>query len=208
MPTVMSFPLELLIPILAQLPLASLFALSSTCRALRNYLTDPSLLDSVLKEAIIWGSLKWICPVRSIPRSESNSARPALLEWVSQSRKNAEMTSHDNNNLDKLSLRDAEEDGSDGEHEEAEEQSDEDECEDYDDEEDTGGEDPVAILTCPDFPRLSFVCACWDSDSMMNRKRLWGQVQRFEKLWKDYRTNGWRDPLFYPADEIDDSDIE
>lgn len=65
----------------------------------------------------------------------------------------------------------------------------------------TDGEDPVSIIGSPDFPRLAFVRACWESDSMMNRKRLWGQVKRFEVLWRDYRENGWQDAHFYPASE-------
>ena len=88
--------------------------------------------------------------------------------------------------------------GSDSESDEEEYESD-----NGDDEEDTGGVDPVTLLTSPDFPRLAFVRACWESDSMMNRRRLWGQVRRFRVLWKDYRTNGWQKDEFYPASEID-----
>ncbi|KAF8903673.1 hypothetical protein CPB84DRAFT_1746072 [Gymnopilus junonius] len=42
-----------------------------------------------------------------------------------------------------------------------------------------------------DFPWYYFVKCCFASDSMKNRKRIWGQVKQFEELWKDYRENGW-----------------
>ncbi|KAF8903674.1 hypothetical protein CPB84DRAFT_1677885 [Gymnopilus junonius] len=42
-----------------------------------------------------------------------------------------------------------------------------------------------------DFPWYYFVQRCFESDSMMNRKRIWGQVKQFENVWRDYRENGW-----------------
>jgi hypothetical protein len=52
-------------------------------------------------------------------------------------------------------------------------------------------------LLFPNFPRLAFVHACFQSDSMMNRKRIWGIVKQYDDLWMDYRTNGWQEDRFY-----------
>ena len=52
-------------------------------------------------------------------------------------------------------------------------------------------------LLLPHFPRLAFVHACFQSDSMMNRKRIWGIVKQYDNLWMDYRTNGWKEKRFY-----------
>jgi hypothetical protein len=49
----------------------------------------------------------------------------------------------------------------------------------------------------PHFPRLAFVHACFHSDSMMNRKRIWGIVKQYDVLWMAYRTNGWYNNRFY-----------
>jgi F-box domain len=48
-----------------------------------------------------------------------------------------------------------------------------------------------------DFPRLAFVHACFRSDSMKNRKRIWGIVKQYDALWIEYRTNGWQKDMFY-----------
>lgn len=42
-----------------------------------------------------------------------------------------------------------------------------------------------------DFPMYDFVRACYNSDSMKNRKRIWGIVKQIEGTWRDYRLNGW-----------------
>jgi len=52
-------------------------------------------------------------------------------------------------------------------------------------------------LLLPHFPRLAFVHACFQSDSMMNRKRIWSIVKQYDALWMDYRTNGWQEDKFY-----------
>jgi hypothetical protein len=52
-------------------------------------------------------------------------------------------------------------------------------------------------LLLPHFPRLAFVHACFQSDSMMNRKRIWGIVKQYDDLWMDYQTNGWKEKRFY-----------
>ena len=43
----------------------------------------------------------------------------------------------------------------------------------------------------PSFPYLAFVHACYESDSMRNRQRLWNIVKQFDGLWRDYRLHGW-----------------
>ena len=52
-------------------------------------------------------------------------------------------------------------------------------------------------LLLPNFPRLAFIHACYQSDSMMNRLRIWGIVKQYEALWMNYRTNGWKKKRFY-----------
>ena len=166
--------MELLLPLLADLPLASILALSSTCRSLRKLITNPFLLDQVLNGAIMSGSLRWLHPVDSLPGNERERAGRSFSTWLHKSVAG---------NLDDQGVGADRDDDSDIEG-----------CWNH-----TGEEDPMVLLTSPDFPRLTFIRACWDSDSMMNRKRLWGQVKQFEVLWKEYRTNGWQDPVFYPS---------
>ena len=47
------------------------------------------------------------------------------------------------------------------------------------------------------FPYYAFLRECYKSDSMMNRKRLWGIVKQFDVIWTDYRLNGWERNVFY-----------
>jgi len=51
--------------------------------------------------------------------------------------------------------------------------------------------DPVSPFESHNFPSLAFVKACYESPSMANRRRIWGIVKQFERLWLDYRTKGW-----------------
>jgi hypothetical protein len=53
---------------------------------------------------------------------------------------------------------------------------------------------PLASLY---FPHYAFLRECYKSDSMMNRKRLWGIVKQFDAIWTDYRLNGWERDVFY-----------
>ena len=46
------------------------------------------------------------------------------------------------------------------------------------------------------FPYLAFVHACYKSDSMRNRQRLWNIVKQFDGLWRDYRLHGWQRDVF------------
>ena len=206
-PAVARLPPELLFPLLAQLPLTSIFALSATCRSLRNLITHPPFLDQVLKEAIMQGSLQWVRPVATIPRGENNRARKALLLWLSISSERGGPLSPDGigdgvegiapgTSLSELDRH------ADGEEMPIFDELDDDDDDDEEDKEDAGGEDPLAILISPNCPRLAFVRACWRSNSMMNRKRLWGQVGRFAVLWKDYRMNGWQNPKIFLPQQI------
>ena len=216
-------PAEILIPILAELSPISILALSSTCRSLRNIITEPLFLDRVLRDAILHGGLRWICPVATIPKSETKRARKALVGWLDGVRGTLNATTDGNNggggddpsegekSLLENNTDASDKDADEGSDEDDEEESEEDDSESSDDEDDEtegigGGKDPVSLLTSPNFPRLAFIRACWDSDSMMNRKRLWGQVKRFEVLWRDYRTNGWQDPRFYAASTSDEAE--
>ncbi|KDR71488.1 hypothetical protein GALMADRAFT_253788 [Galerina marginata CBS 339.88] len=46
------------------------------------------------------------------------------------------------------------------------------------------------------FPHLAFMQACYGSDSMRNRRRLWDVVRQFEALWREYRLYGWERDVF------------
>ncbi|KAF8155696.1 hypothetical protein B0H34DRAFT_860014 [Crassisporium funariophilum] len=50
---------------------------------------------------------------------------------------------------------------------------------------------PSCPLDDTNFPYIPFIRACYESDSMRNRQRLWGQVKQFEEVWRDYRAHGW-----------------
>jgi hypothetical protein len=55
----------------------------------------------------------------------------------------------------------------------------------------------VRPLTSPSFPYYPFLRQCFRSDSMMNRRRLWGIVKQFDDIWADYRLRGWQRDVFY-----------
>ncbi|KIJ61515.1 hypothetical protein HYDPIDRAFT_42495 [Hydnomerulius pinastri MD-312] len=55
----------------------------------------------------------------------------------------------------------------------------------------TGSSKDVSVFRRHDFSAVPFIRACFESDSMMNRKRIWGQVGQFARLWRDFRTKGW-----------------
>ncbi|KAF8873058.1 hypothetical protein CPB84DRAFT_1753386 [Gymnopilus junonius] len=50
---------------------------------------------------------------------------------------------------------------------------------------------PLSLFDHKDFPWYYFVRRCFESDSMINRKRIWGQVKQLEGIWRDYRIHGW-----------------
>ena len=55
---------------------------------------------------------------------------------------------------------------------------------------------PVSPFYSSAFPYLAFVHACYESDSMRNRQRLWNIVKQFDGLWRDYRLHGWQRDVF------------
>jgi len=57
-----------------------------------------------------------------------------------------------------------------------------------------------ATFYAGDFPAFAFVGACFRSDSMRNRRRIYGQVKQFEALWREFRTKGWEVDRFHPLE--------
>ncbi|EKM51758.1 uncharacterized protein PHACADRAFT_262086 [Phanerochaete carnosa HHB-10118-sp] len=167
MPRIGNLPNELLLLILHDLPLPSLLALSATCRSLRALITAPAFLDQVLKEAMTQGSLRWLLPVEGL-LDEHERACAALQTWMPEEHRPTPAPSSLAPSND-VEARAA-----------------------------NAAEPPIKpLVMSPHFQRLAFVRACWQSDSMMNRKRLWGQVKQFEGLWEDYRLHGWQVDRFY-----------
>ncbi|KAH7928587.1 hypothetical protein BV22DRAFT_1058536 [Leucogyrophana mollusca] len=58
----------------------------------------------------------------------------------------------------------------------------------FDSEPDVGD---TSVFSASAFPAFKFVYACFQSDSMRNRQRIWGQAKQYELLWKDFRSKGW-----------------
>lgn len=175
MPSIGNLPNELLLPILHDLPLPSLLALASTCRSLRAFILEPSFLDRVLKEAIVRGSLRWLLPLEAVV-NEKQRAYDALRLWFAEDRRPGPLS------------KDVEENAYDGQDSTAQKRP------------ERGPVPSVrALIALPYFPRLAFLRECWESDSMRNRRRLWGQVAQFEELWRDYRLHGWRVDRFFPS---------
>lgn len=170
MPRIGNLPNELLLPILHDLTLPSLLALSATCRSLRAFMTAPAFLDRVLQEAITHGSLRWLLPVDGL-LDEHARASAALQTWLPEACRSAPSPCP----RAPSSTADVHGDGA------------------------ASVAQPSAriLFMSPHLDRVAFVHACWQSDSMMNRKRLWGQVQQFEALWTEYRLNGWQGDRFY-----------
>lgn len=55
-------------------------------------------------------------------------------------------------------------------------------------------------LLDPAFPLAAFIRACYLSDNMRARRRRWRIIKQFDKLWTDYRRNGWERDVFAPED--------
>ncbi|CAL1712040.1 unnamed protein product [Somion occarium] len=180
MPSIGRLPIEILIPIVRDVPIASLFALLSTCRSLGALIAEQSFLD---QEAITRGCLRWILPLESL-RDEKKRAYDALRLWFPEDSRPEEILSFQiepGSSLD---------------------QDDEDEKSDDEaillPQPDTKSFPAIAsLIVSPGSPRLAFVRECWESDSIMNRKRLWDQVAQFSALWEDYRIRGLRVNRFY-----------
>jgi len=56
---------------------------------------------------------------------------------------------------------------------------------------------PSVTFYSGDFPAFAFIDACFHSESIRNRRRLYGQVMQFKELWRDYRMEGWEVDRFY-----------
>ncbi|EKM51741.1 uncharacterized protein PHACADRAFT_262054 [Phanerochaete carnosa HHB-10118-sp] len=145
-------------------------------------ITEVAFFDRVLVEAISHGSLRWILPIGTT-RGEKRTAYNTLRFWLSKEHRP-----------------------------EAAPPPPAGEDEDFDSDNDgnkntsSPAGSPVLsilpIITSPHLDRIAFVRACWASDSMMNRRRLWGQVKQFESLWVDYRKHGWQVDRFYSLDQL------
>lgn len=190
-------PNELLLAILRELPLQSFLTLSSTCRTLHAMLADPPFCDRVFLEAIACGGLRWILPVDALP-TEKRAAHNAMRLWLPEERR-PEAVHEPPVYTEDLYGNEFEEDTSedvDGKDHKAHHDA------------DIGKSLPppdlpsiLAIVTSPHFDRIAFVRACWQSDSMMNRRRLWGQAKQFEALWTKHRKHGWQVDRFYNPDQ-------
>ncbi|KAI0346159.1 hypothetical protein BDW22DRAFT_1352170 [Trametopsis cervina] len=174
-PAICNLPNELLLPMMRDLPIFDLLSLASTCRALRQLILGSPLLNRILQESILWGSCRWILPVHGL-LEEDERAFKAMRSWLPKSVHLADIVV---------------------------EQKDEEEVNLNEEKRSGWAVPPVKpVILNPNFPTLSFVRACWESDSMMNRKRLWGMVKQFEELWRSYRLNGWEVDRFFPSEEI------
>ena len=175
----LTLPNELLLQILHDLSLPSILALSATCRYSHKFITEPSFLDFVVKDSILSGELRWILPVATL-QPELNAAYESWRLWLPENERPPSL----------IIPGDEDENLADGS--------------DFGENEPEQGADLSRVLTLilsPRFPRLEFIRACWDSDSMMCRQRLWKQVAQFGLLWRDFRQNGWQVDRFIPRDD-------
>jgi len=53
-----------------------------------------------------------------------------------------------------------------------------------------------SVFYSESFPYVTFVHACYESDSMRNRERFWKIVKQFDDIWRDYRVHGWQRDVF------------
>ena len=177
----LTLPNELLLQILHGLSLPSVLALSATCRYSRKFITEPSFLDFVVKDSILNGELRWIFPVAML-QPELNAAYESWRLWLPENdRPPSLIIPEDDDSL----------------------VDDDDLGEDTSARPERGADFPrvLALILSPRFPRLEFIRACWESDSMMCRQRLWKQVAQFGRLWSDYHRNGWQADRFIPRND-------
>ncbi|KAH7915361.1 hypothetical protein BJ138DRAFT_998127 [Hygrophoropsis aurantiaca] len=59
------------------------------------------------------------------------------------------------------------------------------------------GSKGTSVFQSANFPYFTFVHACFTSDSMNNRRRLWENTKQFERLWKAFRLYGWEVDRFH-----------
>jgi len=166
----MHIPHEILFHIMGQVQsLGDYFSVARSSKPLFHVLMDTSNLNRVLKEmsSTPSGFLFWLRPVPDMPGDLEN-ATCALSAWLS-SRAKAKSgqlpTCVDPMNEGKP----------------------------------VGTDTDVTsqhVLDSPlddlSFPYIPFVRSCFESPSMKNRRRLWGQVKQVERVWREYRVHGWK----------------
>ncbi|THU79772.1 hypothetical protein K435DRAFT_697119 [Dendrothele bispora CBS 962.96] len=78
-----NLPNDLLLEIFSYVHLADLMNLSSTCRSMRNLLTNAGTLNAILRQAVLsrHGSLRWILPVATV-QGEVEYAEEIAHKWL------------------------------------------------------------------------------------------------------------------------------
>ena len=170
----MHIPRELLLRILRRVhKLYDYVSVARTSRSLFDVLMHPAFLNHALKKmsSTPSGCLFWLRPVSDMPGDEKN-ATPPLLAWLNlRTKSSGALTTP----IDSQSEgRSAVVGGTANRN--------------------THSTSPIlhSPLDEPSFPYLQFVRSCFESESMKNRRRLWGQVKQMEKVWGDYRAYGWK----------------
>ena len=167
----MHIPHEILFHILSQVKsLCDYFSVARSSKSLFNVLIKTSNLNRVLKEmsSTPSGYLFWLRPVPDMPGDLEN-ATCALSAWLRAKAKSRELSM----------LVDPPSEGKP-----------------------VGTADrdidmtSQIVLDSPlddfSFPYIPFVRSCFESPSMKNRRRLWGQVKQVERVWREYRVHGWK----------------
>jgi hypothetical protein len=133
---------------------------------------DPAFLNRALKKmsSTPSGCLFWLRPVPEVPGDEKNAALP-LSTWLESCMKSAALAPP---GLSQSEGKSAVVVGSADRN--------------------VHNTSPImdSPLDDPSFPYIQFVRSCFESNSMRNRRRLWGQVKQMEKVWMDYRVHGWK----------------
>ncbi|GJE86343.1 F-box protein [Phanerochaete sordida] len=223
--TIARLPLELLAEILQYLELPSLLTFALSCKGLYTRTLDHSMLSHCLRHSMVHadGAMRWLFPVSELP-GEYERAYSAMMTWIPwdvASPLNTQVTFND------ALFEEEEDDG--GEFvpsDDNDDTSDIDNIDGSDDSDvesaDTDVDEGIAEGTIldvpvppppphqqlprkplplfdPGFPLLAFLRACYTDDSMRARRRRWGLIKQFDKLWTDYRRDGWERDVFAPV---------
>ncbi|KDQ20438.1 hypothetical protein BOTBODRAFT_61583 [Botryobasidium botryosum FD-172 SS1] len=212
-----SLPREIMLAIFQYLPPHSLITLSTACKSLRNTLTNATVMDHIFKEIIFKADhLSWILPLNCLP-GEMERANVTARQWLVWA---AEMAGGEVQNADPTegsekrypavpqnfprgfrlppgsraweSLIDTDitgwaqrgGDNSGTVHAPSLQELIE------------GGRQDESPFLSSSFPYFAFVRVCFEDDSMRNRRRLWGIAKQFERVWREYRTQGWERDIF------------
>ncbi|KAF5334595.1 hypothetical protein D9758_018434 [Tetrapyrgos nigripes] len=167
-----NLPNDLLLEIFSHVYLTDLMSLSSTCRSMRNLLTNAGTLNAVLRQAVLsrHGSLRWILPVLTV-QGEVKFAEKIAHEWLTS----PYATAHAH--ISKISAMDSPLFESESAFRDQ--------------------TFPYYVF----IPIYLTVGTGNESFSMSSRKRLWRQAQQFQELWLEYRTKGWETDIFSMFDE-------